>query len=334
MVFTRAVNVDWQIDLAQIDLFAAHRRLARLDQVVFKIGIAKVPGVKRARQIGRIAVPVEQVKRRWGFAFQIIPDDVVPHQIVGPQEREGGCQIATLHQAPLPHFLLAVLNEGLVDEQIENAGVFEIQQRGKERGAGHRFLFARGQHRQSRRQDRAPDAEAQRVDQFGSGDVLHHGNRLDGRVFNVVVPRFCAHRCVRVTPTHDKRSVALCHSVADQRVLGLQIQNVKLVDARRNQQERLLVDLASQRFVLNQLKQLVLKNNCTFGGRHVFTDFKLALIRHRHMALAHVVHQVFEALGNALALGFNCLLLRIDVESQKITGRRGGQPLLDGKADA
>ena len=52
------------------------------------------------------------------------------------------------------------------------------------------------------------------------------------------------------------------------------------------------------------------------------------------MALAHIVHQVLQAFGNALALGLNRLFLRISIHCQKVTGGAGGHPLLDSKANA
>ena len=334
MVFTRAINIDRQIDLAQIDLLAAHRQLAGLDQVVLMVGIAQVPGVHGTGQVGGIAVPVQQIERRRRFAFQIIAHHVVPHQIVGPQKREGGSQVATLHQAALPQLFLAVLNEGFVDEQIQNAGVLEIKQRGKQRSAGYRLLAFGRQHSQRRGQNSAADAEAQCVDGFGAGDLLHHVDGFDRGLLDVVIPSLRAQGGIRVAPTHDEGAMALRHGVTNQRVLGLQVQNIELVDARRNQQKRLLVDLGGERLVLDQLKQLVLKHHRAFSGGNVFADFKLAFVRHRHMALGQVVHHVFDAFRNALALGFDGLLLRVGVEGQKVAGRCGCQPLLNRKADA
>ena len=52
------------------------------------------------------------------------------------------------------------------------------------------------------------------------------------------------------------------------------------------------------------------------------------------MALAQVMHQVLDALGNAFALGINCLLLCFRIEGHEIAGRCGCHPLLHGKADA
>ena len=126
--------------------------------------------------------------------------------------------------------------------------------------------------------------------------------------------------------------MALLHRVTDQRVVRLQIKNVELVDAGRDQQERLFIDLGSERFVLDQLKQLVFKNNRTFGRCHIASHLEQTLVRHGHMALLDVVQQVFQAFGDTFALGFNGFLLGLGIERQEITGRRGCCPLLHRKA--
>jgi hypothetical protein len=50
--------------------------------------------------------------------------------------------------------------------------------------------------------------------------------------------------------------------------------------------------------------------------------------------LLDVVEQVLDALGNALALAVDGFFLRFGVEGQRVAGRRGGHPLLDGEAHA
>jgi hypothetical protein len=157
---------------------------------------------------------------------------------------------------------------------------------------------------------------------------------LNGRVLDVVVPGLLGHRLVRVAPADHKSAVALADRITNQRVLGLQIEDVELVDARGHQQERLFIDLWRERLVFDQLEKLILKNHRTFGGGHVFAHFKQAFVGHRNVPLLQVMHQVLHALGDALALGVDGFLLRLGIEGQKIAGRSGSHPLLDGKPDA
>jgi hypothetical protein len=59
-----------------------------------------------------------------------------------------------------------------------------------------------------------------------------------------------------------------------------------------------------------------------------------ALVGHAQVALPDVVQQVLDALGDALALRIDGLLLRLGVEGERVAGRRGGHPLLDREAHA
>ena len=72
-----------------------------------------------------------------------------------------------MQQAALAHLHLAELHEGLVDEDVQDAGVGEVEQRGEQRDRGRRLFAARGEHGQRGAQDGAADAKAQRIDLLG-----------------------------------------------------------------------------------------------------------------------------------------------------------------------
>ena len=154
----------------------------------------------------------------------------------------------------------------------------------------------------------------------GLGDLAGHFNRLDGRVFNVIVPGFGPQGGIRIAPTHHEGAVALRHQMPNHRVIRLQIEYVKLVDARGHQQKWFFKHFGSQGLVFNELKQLILKHHGTFSGSHIAAHFKLAFVGHRYMALLHIMQQVLQTLGNAFALGVNGFLLGIDIEGQEIAG--------------
>ena len=80
-----------------------------------------------------------------------------------------------------------------------------------------------------------------------------------------------------------------------------------------------------QRFVFKQLEELVFKDHSAFSRGHVLTDFKLAFVRHGHMALLHVVQQIFYPQANALAAGVDGFFNGIGVQRHEIAGRGGGQ---------
>ena len=342
VVFARAIHVKRHVQLAQVDFFAAHGELAGFDEVVFQIGVAQIPGVEGAGQVRGVAVPVQQVKRGRRFALEVVAHHVIPDQIVRPQKAESAGQFLALEQAALAHLQFAELHGRLVDEHIQHARVAKVHQRGQQRDAGHGegALAALGlgvprrQHRQRRGQQRAAHAKAQRVDLFRARDVAHLLDGGDDGLLDVVVPRFLRQRFVGVAPAHHESAVSLCHGVAHEGVVGLQIQDVELVDARRHDEQRLFMHFFRQWFVFEQLEQLVFKHHGALGRGHVAAHFKLALVGHRHMALLNIAHHVRQALRQTLPLRLQRLLLRFGIEGQKVARRGRRNPLLGGKTQA
>ncbi len=68
--------------------------------------------------------------------------------------------------------------------------------------------------------------------------------------------------------------MALLHRVAHHRIGRLQIEDVILVDARWNQQQRPLVYSFGPRLVLDQLEQVVFEHYRAFGGGDVLPHFE------------------------------------------------------------
>ena len=126
----------------------------------------------------------------------------------------------------------------------------------------------------------------------------------------------------------------LLDGVARKGVLGLQVEDVELVDARRHEQQRALVDLCRGRLVFDELEELVFKNHRALGDGEVLADFKLAFVRHGHMPLTQVVEHVGHALGEAFAMRLDGFFLRLGVEGEKVAGRGRRHPLVHGKAQA
>src|SRR5664279_3522544 len=263
VVFARRVDVGRRVDATEIDPFTTDDRLAGLDQVVFEVGVAQAPAVHRTRQVGAVAVPVQQVERRRCLALQVVADDVVPDQVVRAKKAEGRRQLPALEQiastgalGPQRHF--AHSHHAFVDEDVEYPGVAEVEEGGEQRHALGGPLTARSEHRKCGCQDSSADAKTERVDPLLAGDLLHQANGADRRLVDVVVPRFLRDLFARILPADDEDTMALGHRVADQRVLGLQVEDVELVDARRHHEQRALEHLVGERLVFEQLEQLVL----------------------------------------------------------------------------
>ena len=174
MVFTRTVDVEGQIDFAKINGFATDLCNPWFDEVIFQIGVAQIPGIHGPRQIGGIAVPVEQVKRRRCFAFEVIAHHVVPYQIVGTQKAEGRRHVFALHQTTVGKLAFAVFDKVLVYEHVQHTSVLKVNQGGEESGTGHGLFAARCQNGQGVGEDGAAHAKTQCVDLFGRPNFLHH----------------------------------------------------------------------------------------------------------------------------------------------------------------
>src|SRR5699024_3655622 len=86
MVIARSVYIGRHVERCQVKRPASDSQMAAAYQVVFKIGVAKVPRKKRPRQICAVGIPVKQVKGRRGIPHQIIASDVIPYELVGTQE--------------------------------------------------------------------------------------------------------------------------------------------------------------------------------------------------------------------------------------------------------
>ena len=259
-----------------------------MHELVFKIGIAQVPGIPRAGQIGGVAVPVQQVERTGCFALEVIVDDIVPDQFVGPQEAKGIEQVTRRQQTALGELHFAPSHERFVNKQSQNTGVAEVHQAGqKSRAVGQ--LFAAGcQHGKCRGQHSAADTETQYIEFFCARDfqhLLHGGN--DAR-FNVVVPGHMGHLGIGVAPAQDEGPMALLDGKTHHRVVWLQVQDIELVDAGRYHEKRTFVHLFGKRLVFDELENFVLENDCPFAGSHIESNFKMAFVGHRNMTFFDV----------------------------------------------
>ena len=111
----------------------------------------------------------------------------------------------------------------------------------------------------------------------------------------------------------------------DERVLRLEVEDVELVDPRRHDQQRRLVDLLGRRRVLDELDQLVLEHDLARRGRDVLADLEGLHVglADRELALAalEVGQQVLQALDQVLALALDRRLHDLRVGQGEV-GRR------------
>ena len=148
--------------------------------------------------------------------------------------------------------LLAHAHLVLVDEDVEHAGVAEIEQRRQQRQARRPA---------SRRAPRAPRAQSRGCvppTQKPSALIFSWPpiscttcDRSQHRPLRRSRPRCAGHLLAGVLPAQHEDRWPCSTGVTDERVFRLQVEDVELVDARRHEQDRPLVDLVGQRRVLD-----------------------------------------------------------------------------------
>ncbi|MNJ50310.1 hypothetical protein D3C77_455790 [compost metagenome] len=108
---------------------------------------------------------------------------------------------------------------------------------------------------------------------------------------------------IGVAPTDNKGLQAVFEGVLDKAVGRAQIEDVELVDLRRDDQQRSSVLFFAHGLVLDQLQQLVAKNHRPRGGGQVATDLeRLGVdLARQPIVVAQVVNQMVQASEQAQA---------------------------------
>ncbi len=335
VIFTRGVHIGRQLHRLQVQRHPGHGERAGLAHLVFEIGVAQIPGKQRPRQIGRIGIPVQQIERRRRFALEVIADDVIPHQIVRSQAGKSRGQFTPGHQPALAQRGFAQGHRGFIDVNAQNACIGEIDHRGQQGRAMGELFAPRLQHRQRVGQQGAAYAEPQGIDGAIAAlrrDVAHHLHGANHAVLHIIVPGQVAHAGVRVAPRHDESPVPLLDRKPHQRVVGLQIEDVVLVDRRRHEQQRPRMHALGQRGVLDELEQIVFKHHLACGSCHVAAHLENRFIGLRHSTLFQVLEPIFYAGAQAFPLRLHRFLKGLGIERQKVGRRRRIDPLLHREA--
>ena len=298
------------------------------------------------RHARRIGVPVQQIEGERVLAEQVVVHHERPHQVVGAQQVEGAGHLRALEVAARVHLALEVGDLLLVDEHAELARQREIEQADEVGGASHALILPRRQVGQSGAQQRAPQAVADEIDGALPGCLLHRVERRQRTFEHVVVEALLREARVGVDPRQHEHAVALLHGPADEGVLLPQVEDVVLVDPRRDDDQRALVDFRGHRLILDQLHQVVLEHHLARRGRHVLAELERVLVGHRDAQLpaalldvgekiVQAAHQVLPAAGERFAQHLRVGQQevrggeRIDVlpgKESDLSFRLGGQP--------
>jgi hypothetical protein len=196
--------------------------------------------------------------------------------------------------------------------------VAEVEHRGEQRDARDLVLVGCLQHRDGGREQRPADAEPERVHLIRAGQLEGDVEGLDHAVLEVVVPGQRALLRSDVAPRHHVHVLALVAQVAHQRVVGLQVHDVELVDAGRDHHDRPLVDLVAGGLVVDQLHQVVLEDDLARHRGDVLPDLVGRLVGGADAPLRDILEEQVHALGDALSARFDRELHRLGVGEEEV----------------
>jgi len=100
-------------------------------------------------------------------------------------------------------------------------------------------------------------------------------------VLDVVIPSKVPARSVRIAPGHHEHRQAVLDRKPDEGIGRLEVQNIELIDAGWHDQQGPGCHLLRRRFILNELKEIVLEHGRASGSRDVLSDRERALVRER-----------------------------------------------------
>ena len=143
MVLAARLDIGRRRHPPEVDRRAVDRQRAGLDQLVLAIELLEIGPVPVGGQVGGVAVPVQQVELRIILAEQIIVGDVAPDQVAAAQQVEGRRHIAPVEIALVGRKLADQLHLLVADEELEIAGLGEIDLGGEEGRRGDLVRLAR-----------------------------------------------------------------------------------------------------------------------------------------------------------------------------------------------
>jgi hypothetical protein len=120
----------------------------------------------------------------------------------------------------------------------------------------------------------------------------------------------------------------------DERVFGLQVEDVVLVDTGGHDHQRALRHLDGARRVLDELHELVFIDHAARSHGEIASDLEHALIGLADAAALDIGHELRQAARQALAARLERLLERLRIGRGEIRRADGVDPLLHGEARA
>ncbi len=125
---------------------------------------------------------------------------------------------------------------------------------------------------------------------------------------------------VGVDPGDDEHRQALRDRPADERLLGIEVEDIEFVDPRRHDEQRALIDLWRARLVLDELHQLIAVDDLAGRRRKVDAELERSCVR---LANAQVAAAGLDVLGQHLQAPHQVLTALGERRAQKL--RIGGE---------
>ena len=158
-------------------------------------------------------------------------------------------------------------------------------------------------------------------------------SRGDGAFQHVVVHALFGQPLVRVHPRDHEHGMAPVHRPLDEGVLRAEVQDVELVDPRRDDEQRPPAHRLRGGRVLEELHQVVLEHDLAGGDRDVLARLELVEVGHLHPEPAPAPFEVFEhvleSLYEVLAARLHGAPDHLGVRHREV-GRREGVDELPG----
>jgi len=315
MVLAARLKVDRDLHLAKIEGLAAELE-APAGQKIVAVEIGQVRKVQRARHPRLVRVPKQQVERERVAAQQVIVDHVAPHQIVRTQHVEGlRHRAGGQHAAGGGHLRLERIELRVVDKYRQVARVREIHLCRKESCGGDAPVLDLRHIGQAGAQHCSANAIADGIDLFRAAGFFDRVERGEHARLEVIVKVEFRQPRIGIDPRNDKYGQALRNRPSDERLLLRQVEDVELVDPRRKDQQRALVNGLGGRGVLQKFEELVAVNDLPGCECEVAPDFERGevCLTDRQLSLAalqilknirQAAHEIFAVLGQGRAQYF------------------------------
>ena len=174
------------------------------------------------------------------------------------------------------HAVFEVADLLLINKHFEIAGIGEINLCCEKRCAADAPVFLGGHIRERHREKRAADAIANGCHMVFTGERLDFIKRRINAFADIILKALLRLPLIRVDPRNTKDSQSLRNSPANKRFFSVQIENIELIDPWRHNKERSLKDCFCHRRILNELDQIIAKNDLAGRCREIHADFETA----------------------------------------------------------